>query len=511
MKYSVCVDLCNNVNELKRFAAAYVEDSRRLDVGELKASLIKTKEQYCSCANIKGKLEQLKLDDNPVVRAIFPIFLQKCLIEADDYMMTCKSTDEAILNYEKSMIDASNNFDEKHLSKDFALFKFLLDKAWEHGENISVDEKNIIEEVREYLHITFDEQNILEAKAGRYPTKGNTLHSRIDIDCARKALQSAGLVFYIKNDEGVPCDIIPEEIALQIRAHYGIQLKTYGYSQLISYVTKITKKQYLIDIIEKYNDLPNVGNIDVPPAVTVAMLQQIILKSIKPTNLIGGFSLRDGLDLTILQKWCADLGHMVSGSKSTIIERLLQYYDALREIEIVGDDEREKYYKVYHELAWRDLKSLREKEIINKDLDCERLFEKATDYLFELKLKNKPLNLTGTEHPDGKLSFNDKYIMWDNKSKETPVNMKDHIGQFDRYIRNSDKHVAVFMVIAPDFTDNSIKECVKYSLTSDTQMLLITADELKEVAENWERNHPNETFNLGYFKQNGRFDAKLLQ
>jgi len=39
---------------------------------------------------------------------------------------------------------------------------------------------------------------------------------------------------------------------------------------------------------------------------------------------------------------------------------------------------------------------------------------------------------------------------------------------------------------------------------------LITADELKAVAENWAKKHPGEIFNLGYFKQNGRFDIRFL-
>ena len=510
MKYTVCVELGNNVNELKRIATAYVEDSRRLDIGELKLSLLKTEEQYTSYTNIARQIEKLKLNDNPIVRIIAPIFLRNCLLDADDYMMRCKSTEEAVLAYEKATIDDSNNFDVKHLSKDFALFKFVLDKAWEHGDNISVDEKNLIEAIRNYLHITYDEQNMLEAKAGRYPTKGNALHTRSDIELVRKALQSAGLLFYIKDSEGFACDIIPEEIARQIRAYYGIELKRYGYIQLIQYVTKITKKQYLLDIIEKFNELPDTARIDLPQSPTIGVLQATIIKSIKPSNLLGGFSPRDGLDAAVLQKWCADLKLAVSGVKSVLIERLLNYYDGLREIEISGDDDREKYYKVYHELAYRDLKALREQEIIGKDLECERLFERATEYLFEIKLKNKPLNLTGTEHPDGKLSYNDKYIMWDNKSKESPVNLRDHIAQFDRYIKNSDKHVAVFMVIAPEFTENSEKECAKYVLNSDTQILLITADELKSVAESWAKSHPEEIFNLGYFKQNGRFDSTLL-
>ena len=67
------------------------------------------------------------------------------------------------------------------------------------------------------------------------------------------------------------------------------------------------------------------------------------------------------------------------------------------------------------------------------------------------------------------------------------------------------------MVIAPDFTEQSVQECVNYSLNNDTQILLITAEELKYVAEKWKNNHEGEIFNLGYFKQNGRFDINLIK
>ena len=510
MKYTNCVENSSNVNELKRIASAYVEDCRRLDFQELKSSLLKTEGQYISYDNVAKCLEKLKLHDNPTVRIIVPIFLKSFLIDQDDYMSPCKSTEEAILNYEQSVIDESNNFDYKGMSKDFALFKFLLDKAWERGGDISVDEKNLIDEVRKYLNITTREQNMLEAKASRYPTEGNILHTRSDIDTVRKTLQSAGLIFYIKNSDNVPCDIIPEEIANCLRQYYGIEIKSYGYKQLLLYVTKATRKQYLIDILNKYNENPTTAKVDMPTNPTIPHLQETILKTIKPSNLIGGFTPKDGFDVVALQKWCADLGLMVSGTKAALINRILEYYDALREIAVSTEDLREGYYNVYHELACRDYNALRTKGVINKDLECEHYFEKATNYLFEVKLKNKPLLLIGSEHADGKLSYNDKYILWDNKSKETDVNLKDHILQFDGYIRNSDKSVAVFMVIAPSFTENSVKECVKYSLINDTQICLITADELKEVAEMWHKSHPDESFNLGFFKQNGRFDKSLL-
>ena len=510
MKYQICVENSTNINELKRIASAYVEDCRRLDLQELKNSLTKTEGQYASYDNVALSLDKLKLHENPIVRIIVPIFLKYCLLDEDDYTLPCKAVDEAILDYEQSIIDESNNFDYKSMSKDFALFKFLLDKAWERGDDISVDEKNLIDEVRKYLNISLREQSMLEAKSSRYPTKGNLLHTRSDIDVVRKVLQSSGLIFYIKNSDNVPCDIIPEEIAACLRKYYGVEIKTYGYKQLLLHVTKITKKQYLIDIIEKYNENPQTAVVDIPNNPTIPLLQEVILKTIKPSNLIGGFTPKDGLDIGTLSKWCGELGLAVSGTKPTLISRLLEYYDGLREIEIATEDERAVYYSVYHDLACRDYATLREKGIIKKDLECEHYFEKATNYLFEVMLKNKPLLLVGTEHADGKLSYNDRYILWDNKSKESDVNLKDHILQFDGYIRNSDKPVAVFMVIAPSFTDNSIKECVKYSLVSNTQILLITADELKEVAEMWHKSHPDEIFNLGYFKQNGRFDKSLL-
>ena len=75
-----------------------------------------------------------------------------------------------------------------------------------------------------------------------------------------------------------------------------------------------------------------------------------------------------------------------------------------------------------------------------------------------------------------------------------------------------EKSIPVFIVIGPDFTDDSPKECLKYSMSNDTNILLITASELKMVAEKWKENHcdDDEVFPLGYFKQSGRFDISLI-
>ena len=511
MEFIKYIEQIPSVTIAKRIASAYVADYRRLGFDEIKDFLIKTEKQYTSYENISNRINELKLDGNRAVRIIAPILLRDYLLDQDDFISPCKETDSAILNYEKAIIDESNNFDINKISKDLALFKHMLDTAWALNDDISIDEKNLLESLRKYLSITIKEQQILEAKAGRFPNFENTLHSFDDIENTRKILQTKGLLVCIKNSDGVMCDMIPCDVAKEIRRYYNIEIRTYGYEKLIDYVAKKTKKQYLIDIVSKAGKHYEKAKIEISNFPTVGELKSTIMKSIQPSNLIGGFSAYDGMNVEELSNWCNDLGLNVSGSKKVLIERILGYYDSIRRIELKTEDTRESLVSVYVELARRDLKFLRSNNIIEKDLQCEHLFEEATNYLFEKMLLNKPLTLTGTEHPDGKLSFKDKYIMWDNKSKESSVNLKDHIHQFDRYIKASDKDVVVFMVIAPEFTPQSVQECVDYSLNNDTQILLITAEELKTVAQEWNKKHQGEIFNLGYFKQNGRFDINLLK
>ena len=510
MDFIKFIDHIPNITIAKRIATAYVADYRRLELDEIKEFLAKTAKQYTSFENISNRLEELKLDTNRAVRIIAPILLRDYLLDQDDFISPCKETDSAILNYEKTIIDESNNFDINKISKDLALFKHMLDTAWSLNDDISIDEKNLLEALRKYLSITIQEQQILEAKSGRFPNLGNTLHTYDDIDAARKLLQSKGLLMCIKNSDGVMCDIIPDDIAKEIRAYYGIEIRTNGYEKLVDYVVKKTKKQYLINIVTKASKNYQKANIEISNNPTVNELRTIILKFIQPSNLIAGFTPNDGMNVEELSNWCAELGLSTSGAKKVLVDRILDYYDSVRRIELKTEDTREKLISVYSELAKRDLKFLRANNIIEKDLQCEHLFEDATNYIFEKMLLNKPLTLAGTDHPDGKLSFKDKYIMWDNKSKETAVNLKDHIQQFDRYIKTADKDVVVFLVIAPEFTPQSLQECVDYSLNNDTQILLITANELKTVAETWSKKHDGEMFNLGYFKQNGRFDITRL-
>jgi hypothetical protein len=152
--------------------------------------------------------------------------------------------------------------------------------------------------------------------------------------------------------------------------------------------------------------------------------------------------------------------------------------------------------------------------VIDKDLEIEAKFEEATRYLFAEKLKHTPLQQRGSHHPDGLLSLQSNYLMWDNKSKERPVNLADHIGQFDAYMNQADKPVPVFLVIGPEFTEESEAAAVRYHARNfDRNFALITAGDLKLLAEEWsgeKKKNREEPFPLGLLASTGRFNRGRL-
>ncbi len=494
------------VNDIKRVANAYVFDYRSLDKDELIAGLIKTKKQYFDIDNIKKAYNQMIFCDDRNYRIISSIILKDILINKDNYMLDCKTLNEEIIKYEQAIINKAAEFTiskNRYNKNELDLLTFVLEAAWDNDDQISIDEKKLLYRIQHKLGITDEEYKIIEAQLGMYPQKKNALHNNEQINAAKKELQKIGLLYKIRDNDGTCCDVLPDEIVNSLRHLFGYEIKIKGYEKLLS-DKRLRSKTYLEGIIEK-------SNIKYPKYMTLNDMKDFVIKNIKPSNILGGFSARDGLSTSELSQWSKELNLPSNKVKEELIKQLIDYYDNYTEIEILEGDPREIYLNYYELLAGRKLTELRDRGIIKKDLECERNFEKATHYLFESLLNVQPIQqIKGNEHPDGILAFNDKLIMWDNKSKETDVNLKDHINQFDRYIKSSEKSVAVFIVIAPSFTSNSIQEQTQYQLTSDTIITLITAKELKDMAIRWNKSRGKEPFPLGYFKQSGRFLTNII-
>lgn len=505
MNISKAVENISTLTELKRIASAYVIDYRGLSDDEIRAALKKTAPQYYYQKNIESAVKDILLNSDRGVRLMAPYILQHILLQVDNSMLPKRDMEERLLKWEQSIIDRSNedllkNSSERRTELD--LFQFVVGVAWEHNNDISIDEKNLLERIRQRLKITPQECHVIEAQLGKFPQPGNAIHTRQEIEEVRRLLQTKGLLFAIRDNDGTDFDLVPEEIIEPLRSILGIDIRNYGYREMLKYKA-VRSKTYLTEVLKK-------AEIKIEKSQTLESLSELVLEQVSPRVLMGGVSPRDGLPVGTLSSWCGDLGENVSGSKEVLIERIIRFYDKLYiRNETVGD-EREVIYQHFEAFAKRDREFLRQQQLADKDIEIERKFEAATNYIFEKILGHKPLNLVGTNHADGALSYREKVIFWDNKSKECQVNLKDHIKQFDGYIRASEKPVAGFLVIGPDFTPESSMMAMQYQVENGTSISMITAEELKNVAEAWLKKKDAPAFPLGYLLQPGRFNPQLV-
>ena len=516
MKFDDVVDSIARVTELRRIAGAYVVDHRQLTSDELGAAIKKARLQYLHEDTVRASLDAVMYQTpESDLRVLSRLVLVDVLLNQYDYSLPFSETEERVLSYEQSVLNRSNEIELVDLAcvnrksrryHNLELYRFVLDVAWENEDQTSPDEVNLLRKLRGRLSITESDHRLIETKLGKYPKRQNELHTRTEIHAARKQMQSVGLLFAIRRDDEAEVDVIPEELALVIRQILRIELRLDSYRALMDY-RPLRRKAHLVSVLER-------SGVEYNPADTVDLLVSRVIEYVPPSRAVSSVSPRYGLTNEQLASWCRELNETVSGTMDERLRRVISHFDRLRPRIEKEADERANWYDYFAQLAAREYDALRSQHVIDKDLEIEAKFEQATEYLFDEKLKHTPLHQAGTNHPDGLLSLGSNYVMWDNKSKEKPVNLKDHIGQFDAYINSADKPVPIFLVVAPSFTPDSEAEAVRYHARHfDRNIGLVTAQELKSLADEWssdDNKRREEPFPLGLLAGTGRFNRERL-
>jgi hypothetical protein len=378
MKFSEVIRNVQRISDLRRNALAYVHDSRRVkNKDELVNLLEKTSKQYFDISNISKNLDELKIHPDRNARTLYSIFLKTILLDRPGFQEESRKVNDEIRVIEQEIVNIANSPEKFDLTsknlrfQQLDLFKFILEKAWSHNQSISVDEKNLILSIQEKIGISDKEYMIIEAILNRFPKEKKELHSIEELDRVRRELSSRGLLFEIRDADGSDYDIIPEEIAKSLRSIWKIELRTENYLELLK-SKYLRNKTYLTSIIDKSDIVFDVSRL------TVKEIQNFIIDNISPSNVIGGFSPRDGLNKSDLGLWLKDLNLSSSGSKEDKIQRIVEHYDSLRFSSIEVDDERAIWFDFYEALASRNIDFLRKEGIIKKDNEIEKLFEKAT-------------------------------------------------------------------------------------------------------------------------------------
>lgn len=481
---------------LNRIIDSFTRDFPKQGVEEARDTIIKNVNELANTRRIRNLLRTF---DELYDQQILQNYILESLLNSNNHLSTEDEIRKNVESIEKRMLDEATDencfqYTDQH---SLEVLKTVLKVALE-DEKLSSDELKLIKHLREKLDLNIKEQHLILAQLGHYPKEGNELHTSSEINNALAALQKRGVVFFCNKFDKGACYVIPDEIVEGVKSAIGFELNQEAYKLLLGNL-QVTQMR---DILENKNIKKSGKKED--------LINRILHTEISPSETLGLLSNDELYDL------CKSLpGANVSGTKEDKIKRIINYFTELKVKDIAeNSDPREVYYDYLIELANRDRKNLLSNKVIKKDRDMEKAFEEGTRFLFEQKFNLQLLGQIGSENPDGALKFGDnELLMWDNKGKEDIYRFPNsHLRQFKRYIRDSTIRVSCFLIIVPDISEDAEKNAYKLKVDSksDTDIALITAEELKWTSESWQDYSNAEKFDVEVFNITGILDRQTL-
>jgi hypothetical protein len=387
--------------------------------------------------------------------------------------------------------------------KEREIYETVLDAVLE-DKNVSLEEWNVLEKLHKKLNITLYKHWIIRIGKDIFDDI-NKVKELTDekINWYLHDLEKKGLLFYIEK-EGRKY-IIPEEIAEKLKKYLGIELQDYKYQEVLNN-TIFTKKDKIAFLKKKGFNVRGTGE---------KLNKTIIANQLKPSDFLNS------LDKKILYKIITKIGEKKSGTKEQIITRIIKHFDNIYLPSEKPKDDREKYYKFYEELANRNQTILIKKGIIKKGEEIGKIFEYATNYLFEkvlcftlqntiIKTRRKGVNADGKAIKDG------NFIVWDCKTKDKHFSMntserRQFIDYINEYKSSGDDNFISFLIITSDIRDKAPirKQLTDIKIETGIDISVIKAVDLKDFADKMKKNSIKPDIKI--FCHTKIYDSKYLE
>ncbi|MDD4125472.1 MAG: hypothetical protein PHW77_07100 [Eubacteriales bacterium] len=510
MNFNDCINFLYGGEELERISSLHTAPGggglfslrKATTPDKLIPAVAKAKEKYCDITNIQKALSTLAEHNDADIGMTFSVVLKNILLEKNDFCYETNSVTLEVIEYERYIIKKASKLVQRNLSPEADAYRFMLKTAFEKSRTINKGTMSVINAMRGYYRINEEDERIFMANIGLYPSGEKFKpHTKAQIDKTRQELQRLGLIFSIRKSDGVIYDIIPNEIAVGIKKYFGTEIKTSAYDTIIQYMLGEYKKQYFTDVLNSFG-------IETPAKPNTTQLTALVKKHLKPSELMGGNNQSDGLKRQALADWCVKAGMNRIGSKPALIDKLLEYYEHTADSEDKSDY-RVRFYKDYAGIASLNAETIKNGEAEGIMFGAEGLFSETTNYIFEIMLSVQPDRLLSKANITGRIKSEDRIYLYSAAACEKPVELSEHMCDIRASVEAEGiKSVATFIMIAGDFSAESVKECVKFYAENDVQICLLKAEELKELADKWAARKGADEFPVKYLRQNGRFDRK---
>jgi hypothetical protein len=389
---------------------------------------------------------------------------------------------------------AQGNASTRHLDqRSIDIYQAILEVAWEN--KVSFDEYQLMERLRRKLNIARRDHRVMEVRVVHTSPIGPP-----EAEQALRDLTYHGFVCRFKRG-GHTQAVLPEEIALRLRGIYGISLQSSAYRNLAAKLPIAVIKEAL----QQANQ----------PAVSLKkefLIERLIDGDVPPATLL------EHLDNDALDELFANFpGEKRPAMRAVKIRHLISYFD--RFVKPVGPtppDPERTYYDYLVELASRQYGVLRAASVIEQDQNVDRAFERGVRYAFSSLLGYPVIRFTGSAHADGGVvAKKGRMVLWDCKSALKPYALTEpKCAQFLQYVAKEDPNVVCpFLVFSGEFTGDSEARALalKARCRPGTEIALMTAADLKWLADKWSTEYPGKRLPLDVLAHSGFLNREILK
>ncbi len=483
---------------LRRFADAWTVNSIKSDKRDVfEQAIIGEVHRIDSEEAVLQRLGRFEKDLDYVRRCNAELLLRYLLDEP-----TYSASDEVTLI--KEVVDADATFHEyanqptalRHLSNQAVeIYQSVLEVAWE--DRVSSDEFQLIKRLQRKLGICRRDHRVIEIKTARLAPI-----TPQDVQQALRDLTAFGFVCQFKL-RGTNQVIVPEEIALRLRAILGPILQSGAYRLLVGGLSNAVLKEALEDAAQ--------------PSVSSRkdfLVERLIDGDVAPTAVLEKLS-PEALD-TLLTAVSDQKPPALKGVK---IRHLIAHYEKFANKPTdagPSSDPERAYYDYLVELATRQYDVLRTAGIIQNDQNVDRAFERGVRYAFATLLGHPAIEFIGNAHADGGVSATKgRMALWDCKSSLRPYALTEpKCAQFLQYVhREVPNVVSPFLVFSGEFTADSPPRALalKANCPPGTEVALMTAKDLKWLADRWNKEFPDKRLPLDVLAHSGELNGEILE
>jgi hypothetical protein len=414
--------------------------------------------------------------------------------DASDLIERVVTADAAFFEYARSTT-STRHLDRRTVD----IYQAVLDAAWEGGEKgkeVSFEEYQLIRRLQRKLNLNRRDHRVLEIQLREHVTPIVPQEAEQGL----RDLNSYGFVFQFK-DQGHTQVVLPEEIALHLRTVYGVSLQSGAYRNLAAKLPGAVIRKTLEDAQQ--------------PAVSKGkefLIERLIDGDVPPSTLLDHLGDED-LDSLLM-----NLDQKPPTLRAVKIRHLILHFDrlGLKRVEVDSGEPDRKYYRYLVELASRQYDVLHAANIIQRDQNVDRAFERGVRYAFSSVLGHPPIQFTGSAHADGGVGAKrGRMVLWDCKSAVGPYALTEaKCAQFLQYVRKEDPNVVCpFLVFSGSFTSDSAAAALALKATCPrgTEIALMTAADLKWLAEKWSNEYSGKILPLDVLAHSGFLNTEVLE